>query len=433
MALPTSVKRRLHYGWAIFGLTFANLTVEGGSKHTQAVFLVALQSSFMSSATAVSAIFSVGGLVGAFSTPILGRLLDRMGPRFLFPLAGALILAGWLASSFATELWQLFIFYSVVATLGQTALSSFSATANLAPWFPRTRGGMLGLADAGNPAGQAVFTPLAQIIVFILGWRSAYQILGVAFFILVGPINYLFQRRPPLPSAALGGKQPGTMAALTAETSYQEQREASGVLDRPANSVTWQEILRRPAVWLLLLTRAANSTASQMLQLHLIAFFILAGYGELQAAVTIGLVGLLSIGGRPLFGYLSDVIGREVTYTTGLGMTVGSIVIVLLFGDGRSLWPLVVFVALAGLSDGISGLVVGAKAADLFPANALGTVMGVVEVGRGVGIALGPILGGVLFDWQGDYLLAFSMAAGLTFASICLMWAVQFVAGTARY
>jgi MFS family permease len=152
-----------------------------------------------------------------------------------------------------------------------------------------------------------------------------------------------------------------------------------------------------------LLTRAANSTASQMTQLHMVVFFILAGYGELQAAVTIGLVGLLSIGGRPIFGSLSDFIGREITYTVGLGMTTGSIIVVLLFGNGGSLWPLVIFVALAGLSDGISGLVVGAKAADLFPSNALGTVMGVVEVGRGVGIALG----GLLFDLQGDYLVAF--------------------------
>jgi MFS family permease len=433
MAVLASVKRRLHYGWAIFGLTFTNLTVEGGSKNTQAVFLVALQNSFMSSATATSAIFSVGGLVGAFSTPILGRLLDRMGPRFLFPIAGALILAGWLASSFATELWHLFIFYSVIATLGQTALSSFSATANLAPWFPRTRGGMLGLADAGNPAGQAIFTPLAQVMVSTIGWRSAYQILGVVFFILVGPINYLFQRRPPLQNISIEEGQAGAAAILAAEPSSEGQREVSGASGGVSDPMTLREILKRPSVWLLLLTRAANSTASQMTQLHMVAFFILAGYGELQAAVTIGLVGLLSIGGRPIFGSLSDFIGRETTYAVGLGMTIGSIVVVLLFGNGSSLWPLALFVALAGLSDGVSGLVVGAKAADLFPSNTLGTVMGVVEVGRGVGIALGPILGGLLFDLQGDYLVAFSLAAGLTFAAICFMWAVRFTTGEARY
>jgi MFS family permease len=148
MELIASVKRRLHYGWVIFGLTFANLTIEGGAKNSQPVFLVALQNSFQSSATVTSAIFSVSGLVGAFSAPFLGGVLDRMGPRFLFPVAGLLILVGWLASSFASDLWQLFIFYGIIATLGQTAVSSFSATANLAPWFPRSRGVMLGLTDS---------------------------------------------------------------------------------------------------------------------------------------------------------------------------------------------------------------------------------------------------------------------------------------------
>ena len=59
--------------------------------------------------------------------------------------------------------------------------------------------------------------------------------------------------------------------------------------------------------------------------------------------------------------------------------------------------------------------------------------MGVVEVGRGIGIALGPVLAGFLFDLQGDYLVAFSLAAGLTIGSICTMWGVRLVQGEARY
>ncbi len=61
------------------------------------------------------------------------------------------------------------------------------------------------------------------------------------------------------------------------------------------------------------------------------------------------------------------------------------------------------------------------------------TVMGMVEMGRGVGMALGPILGGLLFDLQGDYTLAFSLAIGLTLASICCIWINRLVADRARY
>jgi MFS family permease len=436
--LIASVKRRLHYGWVIFGLTFTNLTIEGGAKNSQPVFLVALRDSFQSSATAASAIFSVSGLVGAFSAPFLGRVLDRMGPRFLFPVAGLLILVGWLASSFASDLWQLFIFYGVIATLGQTAVSSFSATANLAPWFPRSRGGMLGLADSGNPTGQAIVTPLSQLIVSTIGWRAAYQIFGVAFFFVAAPLNYLFQRRPPMHAPLTEERPPHTHEALAASKAAGEDDEESEVApgDSPEEGseiIPTASALRTWPVWLLFLSRATSSTANQMTSLHIIAFFILAGYGELQAAVTIGLVGLLGVAGRPLFGSLSDFIGRELVFSLGMVMTIGSILVALFWGDGRSLLPLVIFATLAGLSDGLSGLLIGAKAADLYPPRVLGTVMGLVEMGRGVGIAFGPILGGVLFDWQGNYMVAFTLAALLTFVSICFMWGPRFIQGKARY
>ena len=163
--MTTTLKRRLHYGWVIFALTFSNLTVEGGAKNVQGVFLVALRDHFRSSVALTAGVFSASGLFGAFAAPFLGRFLDRFGPRVMFPIAGCFILVGWLASSFASDIWQLFIFYSIVATVGQIGISSFSATATLAPWLPRSRGVVLGTADAGNPAGQAIIVPLAQLIV----------------------------------------------------------------------------------------------------------------------------------------------------------------------------------------------------------------------------------------------------------------------------
>ncbi len=78
-------------------------------------------------------------------------------------------------------------------------------------------------------------------------------------------------------------------------------------------------------------------------------------------------------------------------------------------------------------------MVVGAKAADQFPPHTLGSGMGMVEMGRGGGMALGPILGGLLFDLQGDYTFAFSLAIGLTLASICFMWINRFVTDGPQY
>ena len=169
-------KRRLNYGWIILGLTFGNIFVEGGVKNSQPVFLPALRQGFGGSAAMTAGIFSASGLVGAFSAPILGKLLDMFGARYMFLVAGIVILLGWWASSMVSHIWQLFIFYSLIATAGQTMIGFFSGTAVLTPWFPRTKGLMLGIADSGNPTGQAIITPLAQYTVSEYGWRTGFQV-----------------------------------------------------------------------------------------------------------------------------------------------------------------------------------------------------------------------------------------------------------------
>ncbi len=414
MAIVTTIKRKAHYGWAIFGLSFTNLTVEGGIKNSEAVFFVALRESFQSSALATSAVFSASGLVGAFAAPFLGRFLDRTGPRVMFPLAGLLILVGWLASSLATDLWQLFILYSLIEAIGQTSISSFAKTAVLAPWFPQTRGRVLGLADSGNPTGQLIFTPLAAVLVASIGWRAAYQVYGIVFFLLVAPANFLFQKRPPSPSHQV------EMAAEEG-TSESPAYSSQETMSQP---LAVGDILRRRSAWMLIVTRGLGAIGNQITRLHLVAFFLLAGYSPLQAGGAIGVAGLLNIVARPIIGALSDAFGREISYTIAMGLAIAAILLVLVYGGEDNMWPLIVYIGLAGLSEGVSGLVVAAKATDIYPVNSLGTVMGLVEVGRGVGIAVGPVLGGLLFDLRGDYVLAFSLSIALTFASICSMWLI---------
>ena len=418
-------RSRLHYGWVIFVLSLGNLTVEGGTKNSEAVYYNELRQAFGHGASYTAAVFSLAGLIGAVAAPLLGILLDRWGARVLFPLAGACILFGWWASSYVGELWQLFIFYSVFAGIGHTAISSFSMTATLAPWFPGSRGRMLGLADSGNPLGQAIFAPLAGILSTNWGWRWAYRVFGVIFAALIAIPNGLLQRRVPEAAPAMAAAEP---AGQRGRGRPAASRRASGPAARPALG----GVVRDPAMWLLVATRVAGSTGTQMIRVHLVTFFVLAGYSAQTAANTLGGVGLVSLVARPLVGLATDRWGREWVYTVGMGIAAVSVLLVLWPGDGRSWWPLAVYVMLAGVTDGISGLIVGAKAADLFPAESLGTVMGFVEMGRGAAIFAGPIVAGLMFDVQGDYVQAFILSAGLTAGSIGTMWTADFI-GRRRY
>jgi MFS family permease len=377
-----------------------------------------LRDSFQWSATATSGVFSLAGLVGALVAPLLGRLLDRWGPRYLFPCGGLLIMVGWCGSSFVTDLWPLLLFYSVIATVGENSISSFTTIATLSPWFPRTRGRMLGLADAGNPLGAVLFLPLAQWLIVTMGWRATFRLLGVVFFLLVGPANYLLQRRPPLRPRVTGHKEP-------------DGRGRTATVVAPAER---RQLWRHPPVCFLVLARLCATLGTHLTSVHLVAFFLAAGYSPLLAASVIAGVGCLSVVGRPVSGALSDVLGREVMYTVGLGMHMIALLLVLTLGDGQRWWPLLLFVGLSGLSDGIGGLVVGAKAGDLFPATSLGAVMGLVQMGRGLGMMAGPLVGGFLFDRQGNYQMAFCIAVALVTSAIGCMWLVWLTSGkTARH
>ena len=399
-----TLKKR-HYGWVIFSLAFLNLTAEGGIKNTAPVLFLAFRESFARGAAATAGIFSTSGLTGALMAPLLGGMLDRLGPRSLFALGGTVLLIGYMGSSYVSEFWQLFIFYGVVVTIGENAISSFTATANLAPWFPRSRGLALGLADAGNPVGQGIFAPLAQLLILQVGWQVTCRILGPLFFLLVVPANLLFQRGPP-------------------NSTEGSVREAAPQRDTAPKGQAGK-LLRSDALWYLVMARTISAVGRQLTNVHMVAFFVAGGYTALQAASTIGAVGLVGLVGRPVSGALSDVLGRELVYTLGSGMQITAIVVVLLLGDGEALWPLVVFVAFSGLSDGILGLALSAKAADIIPVNNLGAAMGIIQAGRSVGFLAGPIIGGLLFDLQGDYAGAFLLSAGLYAAAIGFLWATR--------
>jgi MFS family permease len=421
-------RRTWHYGWVIFGLSFLNMVAEGGLKNTVPVVYVALRDSFQWSAAVTSSVFSLVGLVGALGAPLLGRLLDGWGPRYLFPVGGLLILLGWCGSSLVTDLWLLLLFYSVIATLGENSIASFTTTATLSPWFPRTRGRILGLVDAGNPLGAVLFLPLAQWLIVTHGWRATFRLLGVVFFLLVAPANFFLQRRPPRPPSITGHQAAaGPATPLPTPMAPQAARlpvYASGRAIAAVASTRGQPLWRQAPVCFLVLARLCATLGTHLTSVHLVAFFVAAGYDPLLAAAVIAGVGGISVVGRPLSGALSDVLGREVMYTAGLGMHISAILLILTLGDGQSWWPLLLFIGLSGLSDGIGGLVVGAKAADLFPTTSLGMVMGLVQMGRGLGMMVGPLIGGVLFDRQGHYQMAFLLAVALVTVAIGCMWGV---------
>ena len=108
--------------WILLGAAFLTFSIGAGFMHAYTVFLVTFVSVFGWSRAQVSIAYSVAQFVSGFSSPLVGWLVDRLGPRRLILIGGVTLALGLLASSQATRLWHMVLLYGIVMTLGANCL-----------------------------------------------------------------------------------------------------------------------------------------------------------------------------------------------------------------------------------------------------------------------------------------------------------------------
>jgi len=411
----------MFYGWIILIVCFINVCGEGAMKYLFPVVPLPLIGTFGWSRAATAGIFSVGGVMYDNGSPLLGILLDRIGPRKFFPLGGLLLFLGLLAASRIDQYWQLVLIYTCLLAVGENIISSYTNVAVIGRWFHRQRGRAIGIADTGTALGAAVFVPLAQWLIIHMGWRHTLLVFAFIFLIMLVPLNLIFMRARPEDK---GQFPDGTVNAV--DPQIREPATLSG--ENPGSQgMTFRQAMAAPSLHFLTLARLFGTAAAYMVTIHIIAFFIDAGYSEMVAASSLALSQMVSFIGRPLSGLVSDRMGREKMMTASYVLDITGMVVILSLGDGRALWPIYIFALFHGLSSGPVGIAIGAKAADLYPGFILGSVMGVINFGRGLGLALGPFLGGLFYDRTKNYFLAFSLAIGFMLLSLACFWMAHFM------
>jgi MFS family permease len=162
-----------------------------------------------------------------------------------------------------------------------------------------------------------------------------------------------------------------------------------------------------------------------MVTTHQVAHMIEAGIEPRWAATAFGVMGLLSAVGRASFGALSDRLGRVPAALSSYVATAAGTLALLLLAPGSPSWLLYAFVACFGLTLGARGPIIAALAADLYRGRTYGTVLGVITLGNRLGSAVGPWLGGAIYDVTGSYRIAF----GVSIAAIVVAAAALAAAG----
>jgi MFS family permease len=397
--------RRFYYGWVIVGVSFLTLFFTHGTRFSFGVFYVAMLQEYGWGRGETAGAFSLAMVVHAFFAIVTGALIDRFGPRALFPLGATCLAMGLAACSRIGAIWHLYLFFGVVIAMGINSMAFAPQMSLIARWFIRRRGLASGLVVSGMGMGIMVMAPVIQFMIGTVGWRSAFLILAGLVLCFLVPMTALLQRRSP---EDVGQLPDGIAPDSEGIHASQPERFRKDTRSPPLSELwTLRSALHAMAFWWMGLVNTSSGFSTNMLMVHQAAHVVDAGYSPSLAALLLGLVGLFRSVGGILGGFISDRMGREITYTLGASAAFVGILFLLVVPDTPSPWMLFAYATLFGLGSGSSGPINAAKTADLFPGNSLGRIMGTLIVGWGIGGALGPYLGGYFYDQAGSYTFPF--------------------------
>lgn len=330
-----------------------------------------------------------------------GLLSDRIGPRAV-ALAGSLLLGlACVLASRAASLLQFQLAYGVL--LGVAAAAFFAPViAATAAAFERRRNLAISLVSAGVGVAPMTLSPLVAWLISHYDWRTTLLIVGVLAWALTVPAAWFVRAAPAAPAAHAAAPSPSEADA-----------------DADATSATMARALRSRAFIVLGLAFFACCAAHSGPIFHTVSYAIGCGL-PVTAAVTIySMEGAAGLGGRLLFGLLADRYGAKPVLVAGLLVqavaAAGYLAVNRL--DGFYAVALVFGMAYGGTMPLYASL-----ARDAFDPRILGGVLGAASLLSSLGMALGPVVGGWLYDRYGSYTWLYigSMMAGLAAAAIAL-------------
>ena len=396
------------------------MSVAYGVYFSWPVFYVALLADFGWSRAGTALIFSIGSMVYGFASPVSGFLFDKLGPRKLFITAAIILLVGAIGASQSHTVYQLCIFFGVFVALGTICAGFVPNAALISNWFVKKRGTAVGIAQAGT-RDAFLLAPVIQLVILSLGWRNTYLALAAAVFMIIIPLS-LFLRAKPQDMGLLPDGE--SMDEEKGEEDLRQRKADKFIVDKTWVSTDWTLLraMKGFRFWALFGIMFGMGLGYTSLINHLVALVQDIGFTAMVAASLLSIFAVTSMLGR-CCGFISDLLGREVTFTLCMALTLFSMPILLITGE-TSAWTLYIFIACFGFGQGLSIPSYTATAGDLFQGKQFGTIIGSANIGYGIAAGIGTWLYGYIFDTTGTYTLAIVA----TMLALCLMLIAIWVA-----
>ncbi|HEY2529214.1 MAG TPA: oxalate/formate MFS antiporter [Xanthobacteraceae bacterium] len=348
--------------------------------------------------------FSIFIALETWLTPIWGWVVDtlgaRRGPKLMIAFGGLLVALGWITNSYAQSLNMLYL----GAVLGGTGGGAVYATCigQAVKWFPDRRGLAVGLTAAGYGAGAALTVVPIRAVIEAAGYEAAFFWFGL----VQGGIVFLL-------AWLLRAPEPGEMAGVAAPKVAQTAR-----------NYTPAQTLSTPVFWLLYIMFIMVSASGLMATAQIAPIAKDFGIGNeviLFGATTLSLALIIDNvcngGARPLFGWISDNIGRE--YTMAIAFGLGGIAYWLLGTLGHAPWAFVLFAALIFLTWGEIFSLFPSTCTDTFGTKFATTNLCLLYTAKGASAFLVPVAN-LLKSATGSWHMVFVITAIMNFIVVAL-------------
>lgn len=369
-------------GWGLVLSATLGVALTSVHIYTTGLFIQPLEQEFGWSRAEITASLTLLSIAGVLGSPFVGVLIDRFGPRRIaVPGTMCFCLAIAALSLTAGSVWSWWLLWSFVA-IASVFLSPTLWSAAISTVFSRSRGVALAVVLSGTGIGSALSPLMANFFISAYGWRTAYIALGGLSALVVLPVivRYFYSSGD---SRSAKDKAAGA-AALAA-----------------AGGWTVREGLRRRQFYQLAITAFLTTMVVVGFIVHLVPMLQLQGINRTAAASLAGMVGLTSIAGRLIVGYLLDRVAGPPVGMVSVGIPMVAAAILLAFPG--SMTGAIIAVLFLGFAIGGEYDATIYLSTRYFGLQNFGSLFGYVASALLAGVGLGALFAGLIFDRTGSY------------------------------
>jgi len=386
----------------VLGICLVLNLIGRGTADSYVVFLRPLEQDLGWTRSEMTSVYSIYLLVNGLSSPFVGMLFDRFGPRALYTCGMASLAGAYLLAPKVHTLWQFYATVGAMTGIAAAALGMVPSSSLISRWFRERLSTAISAAFAGLGLGALFIVPGVQYLLLTHGWRDTYQIMGSVLLALVPIVSFA-----PWKRYARGHPE------------YLQLKKISSVDGR---NWTVGAAMKTRMFWGLIWVFFFTSVGMYTIMVQTVVYLVEQGFSPIVAATAFGFSSMLSVFGVLGTGAIADRIGpRRIVSLTFVGSITGvSILLAMSWFPREGL--LIAFVLVFGICQGARGPIVSSISTRLFAGNHVAGIYGVIFASNAVGAGLGSLMAGLLHDVSGSYRPSFVFSVCALFIAGLPFW-----------